>query len=74
MKQNLRVARIQFEVLIVLKDELFTRTGRLKYKMRKPLGLMLKEEAHHFIENQDPIDVVKHSSIEIEEVEVENVD
>lgn len=72
MKQNLRVLRIQFEITTALKDELFTRTGRLKYKMRKPVELTIKQEAHAFIESQKPGDILKNSKIEFEEVEVEN--
>lgn len=73
-KQNLRVMRTQFEVVIVLKDELFTKTGRLKRKMRKGLGLMIREEGHRFLEAHDPVDIVKHSVMEVEEVEVEDED
>lgn len=76
MKQNLRVMRAEFEVLVVLKDKCFTRTGKLRKnkKLRKGITDSLRFEAHKFIDSKDPDEIIDNATVEIEEVEVEDED
>lgn len=71
-KQNLRVMRIDFTVSTVLKDEVFTDKGNVRYKLRNGIAKYLQFEAHKFIDSQSPRDIFKHATIEVEEVEVED--
>lgn len=71
-KQNLRVMRAEFEVLTVLKDECFTRTGKLRRNkaLRKALATSLRFEGHKFLDSLADDEIVDNAIIEMEEVEV----
>jgi hypothetical protein len=75
-KQNLRVMRIEFEVVTALKDDCFTKTGKLRRNnvMRKGIADLLKFEGHKFIDAAETEDIIKNATIEFEEVEVEGED
>jgi len=63
---------IAFDVQTVLKDDCFTKSGKLRRnkKLRKGIADLIKWEAHKFIEAHSTDDIVEHAIVEIEEVEV----
>ncbi|TAL08196.1 MAG: hypothetical protein EPO02_13495 [Nitrospirae bacterium] len=70
-KENLRVLRADFQMLTVLKDELFTKDGKIRKKMTKGVTDLIKYDAHKFIEAQDFNSIMDHATIEYEDVEIE---
>lgn len=71
-KQELNVIYTEFGVQVILKDELFTKRGKLKKKVRGGVAALVKLEAHKFIDAHSPEEIIEHSTIQREEVEVEN--
>lgn len=61
---------MKFDVEVVIKDEAFTRKGRLRKAFRFPVAKLLQFEAHRFIEQVVPDDLIKNTKITLEDVEV----
>lgn len=70
-KQRLRVMRAEFEVLVVLKDDCFTKRGQLRKAVQNGIAKLLQFEAHKFIDSKTPQEIIENSTIEYEDVEVE---
>ena len=69
--EHLRVLRADFQLLSVLKDEVFTKNGKVLKKMQKGIADLIKYDAHNFIEAQDFNSIMANATIEYEDVEIE---
>jgi len=70
--EKLRVLRADFQLLTVLRDDVFTRKGKIRKKAQKPITDLLKYDAHNFIEAQNFESIMANATIEYEDVEVED--
>ncbi len=59
-------------MLTALKDDVFTKSGKVKKAAQKPIADLIKYDAHNFIEAQDFDSILFNSTIEYEDVEVED--
>lgn len=72
--ERLRVLRADFQLLSVLKDDCFTKKGKIRKDVQKGVVDLLKYDAHNFIEAQDFKSIMENATIEYEDVEIEDVD
>jgi hypothetical protein len=70
VRKVMRVMRADFQLLTVLKDDLFTKKGKIRKNAQKGLTALIKYDAHNFIEAQDFDSIMANATIEYEEVEV----
>lgn len=70
--QHLRVLRADFQLLVVLKDDVFTKRGKIRKAAQKGIAALIKYDAHNFIEAQDFDSIMSNATIEYEDVEVED--
>ena len=72
--ERLRVLRADFQMLTVLKDDLFTKKGKIRKQMQKAVTDLIKYDAHYFIDRQDFDSIIQNATIEYEDVEIEETD
>lgn len=64
--QNPRILKLNFKINVILSDELFNKNDNLKKGVLRDVAMLVKKEAHRFIDAHSPEDLIKHAVIEKE--------